>query len=58
MGVCVRVNNFYKTTRPRDMLFLLKDTLSMAGFDLHGFCAHCRDKKEGKDPCVEKPGSD
>ena len=29
----------------------------MAGFDLHGFCARCRDKK-GKDPCVEKPGSD
>ena len=30
----------------------------MAGFDLHGFCARCRDKKKGKDPCVEKPGSD
>ena len=29
----------------------------MAGFDLHGFCARC-DKKKGKDPCVEKPGSD
>ena len=27
----------------------------MAGFDLHSFCAHCRDKKKGKDPCVEKP---
>ena len=26
--VCVRVNNFSKTTRPRDMLFL-KDTLSI-----------------------------
>ena len=30
----------------------------MAGFDLHGFCVRCRDKKKGKDPCVEKPGSD
>ena len=30
----------------------------MAGFDLHGFCARCRDKKKGKDPYVEKPGSD
>ena len=30
----------------------------MAGFDLHRFCARCRDKKKGKDPCVEKPGSD
>ena len=30
----------------------------MAGFDLHGFCARCHDKKKGKDPCVEKPGSD
>ena len=30
----------------------------MAGFDLHGFCARCRVKKKGKDPCVEKPGSD
>ena len=30
----------------------------MAGFDFHGFCARCRDKKKGKDPCVEKPGSD
>ena len=27
----------------------------MAGFDLHSFCARCRDKKKGKDPCVEKP---
>ena len=24
----------------------------MAGFDLHGFCARCHDKKKGKDPCV------
>ena len=30
----------------------------MAGFDLHSFCAHCREKKKGKDPCVEKPDSD
>ena len=30
----------------------------MAGFDLHGVCACCRDKKKGKDPCVEKPGVD
>ena len=28
----------------------------MAGFDLHSVCARCRDKKKGKDPCVEKPG--
>ena len=30
----------------------------MAGFDLHDVCARCCDKKKGKDPCVEKPGSD
>ena len=30
----------------------------MSGFDLHGVCARCRDKKKGKDPCVEKPGAD
>ena len=30
----------------------------MAGFDLHGVCARCRDKKKGTDPCVEKPGAD
>ena len=30
VGVRVRVNNFFaKTTRPRDMLFSLKDTLSI-----------------------------
>ena len=30
VGVRVRVNNFFsKTTRPRDMLFFLKDTLSI-----------------------------
>ena len=27
----------------------------MAGFDLRSVCAHCRDKKKVKDPCVEKP---
>ena len=30
----------------------------MAGFDPHDVCARCRDKKKGKDACVEKPGSD
>ena len=30
----------------------------MAGFDLHSVCARCRDKKKGKDPCVEKPDSE
>ena len=30
----------------------------MAGFDLHGVCARCRDKKKGKDPCVKKPEAD
>ena len=30
----------------------------MAGFDLHSFCARCRDKKKGKDTCVEKPDSE
>ena len=29
----------------------------MAGFDLHSVCARCRDKKKGKDPCVEVPPS-
>ena len=29
----------------------------MAGFDTHTVCARCRDKKQGKDPCVEKPDS-
>ena len=29
----------------------------MAGFDPHSHCARCRDKKKGKDPCVEKPDS-
>ena len=27
----------------------------MAGFDFHSFCARCRDKKKGSDPCVETP---
>ena len=30
----------------------------MPGFNLHSVCAHCHDKKKGKDPCVEKPDSD
>ena len=30
----------------------------MAGFDLHSVCARCRDKKKGKDACVEKPDSE
>ena len=30
----------------------------MAGFDLHSVCARCRDKKKGKDPCVEKPDTE
>ena len=29
----------------------------MAGFDPHTVCAHCRDKKKGTDPCVEKEGA-
>ena len=29
----------------------------MAGFDSHSVCARCRDKKKGKDPCVEKEGA-
>ena len=27
----------------------------MAGFDFHSFCARCRNKKKGSDPCVETP---
>ena len=27
----------------------------MASFDCHSFCASCRDKGKGKDPCMEKP---
>ena len=27
----------------------------MVSFDSHTFCAHCRDKDKGKDPCVEQP---
>ena len=30
----------------------------MASFDGHAFCARCRDKGKGKDPCVETPQSD
>ena len=25
----------------------------MANFDQHFYCAHCREKNKGKDPCVE-----
>ena len=39
-------------------LLSVSDMEGVAGFDLHGVCARCRDKKKGKDPCVEKPGSD
>ena len=38
-GVGVRVNNFFsKTTRPRDMLFFLKDTLSIEDEKLFKAC--------------------
>ena len=30
----------------------------MAGYDSHTVCARCRDKKKGKDLCVEKEGAD
>ena len=30
----------------------------MADFDPHSVCVHCRDKKKGPDPCVEKPDAD
>ena len=30
----------------------------MAGFDAHNYCARCRNKGKGHDPCVEKPDSD
>ena len=37
--VRVRVNNFFsKTTRPRDMLFILKDTLSIEDENLFKAC--------------------
>ena len=29
----------------------------MASFDGHSFCARCRDKKKGEDPCVKSPES-
>ena len=39
VGVRVRVNNFFsKTTRPRDMLFFLKDTLSIEDEKLFKEC--------------------
>ena len=37
-GVGVRVNNFSETTRPRDMLFFLKDTLSIEDEKLFKAC--------------------
>ena len=30
----------------------------MASFDGHAFCAYCRDKKKGEDPCVKSPESE
>ena len=27
---------------------------NLAGFDSHAYCAHCRDKGKGTDPCVDK----
>ena len=39
VGVRVRMNNFFsKTTRPRDMLFFLKDTLSIEDEKLFKAC--------------------
>ena len=39
VGIRVRVNNFFsKTTRPRDMLFFLKDTLSIEDEKLFKAC--------------------
>ena len=39
VGVRVRVNNFSsKITRPRDMLFVLKDTLSIENEKLYKAC--------------------
>ena len=31
---------------------------AMASFDGHAFCARCRDKKKGEDPCVKSPESE
>ena len=31
---------------------------AMASFDGHAFCACCRDKKKGEDPCVKTPESE
>ena len=31
---------------------------AMASFDGHAFCACCRDKKKGEDPCVKSPESE
>ena len=43
VGVRVRVNNFSsKTTRPRDVLFFLKDTLSIEDEKLFKACKSVR----------------
>ena len=43
VGVRVRVNNFSsKTTRPRDVLFVLKDTLSIEDEKLFKACKSVR----------------
>ena len=31
---------------------------AMASFDGHAFCARCRDKKKGEDPCIKNPESE
>ena len=31
---------------------------AMANFDQHTFCARCRDKNKGTDPCVENKGQE
>ena len=31
---------------------------AMASFDGHAFCARCRDKEKGEDPCVKSPDSE
>ena len=43
-GVCVRVRviDFSKTTRPRDMLLILKDTLSIEDENLFKACRSVR----------------
>ena len=55
VGVRIRVNNFFsKTTRPRDMLFFLKDTLSIEDEKLFkackSVCLFARDITRGVPP--------